>query len=142
MPLKAKSTTGLVWPEQVSGVCLIAMAAANRATRRRRRGSSFGLFLSSAAEPPAQGPRPDTGGWGWAEKQEKEANRVAPRSGKGWGRVREPAPGDRQPPREGEGGREESRGGGEPQSRRPRPAPSTPVLAGSDDTNDASVRRK
>jgi hypothetical protein len=25
MPLKARSTTGLVWPEQVSGVCLIAM---------------------------------------------------------------------------------------------------------------------
>lgn len=30
MPLKAKSTTGRVWPEQVSGVCLIAMAAAIR----------------------------------------------------------------------------------------------------------------
>lgn len=28
MPLKAKSTTGRVWPEQVSGVCLIAMSAA------------------------------------------------------------------------------------------------------------------
>jgi len=68
-------------------------------------------FLSSAAEPLAQGPRPDTGGWGWAEKQEKEANRVAPRSGKGWGWVRESATGDRQPPREGKGGREESRGG-------------------------------
>jgi len=65
-------------------------------------------FLSSAAEPLAQGPRPDTGGWGWAEKQEKEANRVAPRSGKGWGWVRESATGDRQPPREGKGGREES----------------------------------
>lgn len=32
IPLKAKSTTGRVWPEQVSGVCLIAMAAANRAS--------------------------------------------------------------------------------------------------------------
>lgn len=25
IPLKARSTTGRVWPEQVSGVCLIAM---------------------------------------------------------------------------------------------------------------------
>jgi hypothetical protein len=25
MPLQAKSTTGRVWPEQVSGVCLIAI---------------------------------------------------------------------------------------------------------------------
>lgn len=94
-------------------------------------------FLSFAAEPLAQGPRPDTGAWGWAEKQEKKANRVAPRSGKGWGWVRESATGDRQPPREGKGGREESRGGGEPETRRPRPAPSTPVLAGSDAINDA-----
>ena len=43
MPLKARSTTGRVWPEQVSGVCLIAMAAASRAIRRGSRGSS-GLF--------------------------------------------------------------------------------------------------
>lgn len=38
MPLKAKSTTGHVWPEQVSGVCLMTMAAASRVTRSADRG--------------------------------------------------------------------------------------------------------
>lgn len=50
MPLKARSTTGRVWPEQVSGVCLIAMAATNRAIRLGSRGSSR-LF-----SPPLQSP--------------------------------------------------------------------------------------
>lgn len=30
MPLKARSTTGRVWPEHVSGVCFIAMAPVGR----------------------------------------------------------------------------------------------------------------
>lgn len=38
MPLKAKSTTGRVWPEQVSGVCLMAMAATSGVTRSTDRG--------------------------------------------------------------------------------------------------------
>lgn len=93
-------------------------------------------FLSSAAEPLAQGPRPDTGDWGWAEKQEKEANRVAARSGKGLGMGQGVCDGRPTAAREGKGGREESRGGGKPENPRPRPARSTPVPAGSDDTND------
>lgn len=86
MPLKAKSTTGHSWPEQVSGVCLIAMAAANLVTRLTSWGSLLS-FLSSAAAPWAPpGPRPDAG---WAAKQEKEDNPVAPRLGTGEGGVRE-----------------------------------------------------
>lgn len=38
MPLKARSTTGRVWPEQVSGVCLIAMAARTERAGRRAEG--------------------------------------------------------------------------------------------------------
>lgn len=44
MPLKARSTTGRVWPEQVSGVCLIAMAAR---TGRAGRGAEGRLVLLS-----------------------------------------------------------------------------------------------
>lgn len=52
MPLKAKSTTGRVWPEQVSGVCLMAMAAASGVTRSADRGCP--------SPQPAAAPRTDT----------------------------------------------------------------------------------
>lgn len=37
IPLNARSTTGLVWPEQVSGVCLIAMMETNKKEKKKKK---------------------------------------------------------------------------------------------------------
>lgn len=121
-----------MWPEQVSGVCLIAMAAEERGGW----GAEGRLVLFSQLQrlwlltAPAL-----TRGLGRETEKGSQsgATEVRKRLGMGQGVC------DRGPTAaEGGRGREgESRGGGEQGNRQPRPAPSTPLPAGSDDSNDA-----
>lgn len=106
------------------------------ARRLGSRGSS-GSLLSAAAPLAPHGPRPDALTRGLGRETEKGSQsggtEVRKRLGTGQGVC------DRGPtaPEGGRGREGESRGGGEQGNRQPRPAPSTPLPAGSDDSNDA-----
>lgn len=79
MPLKARSTTGRVWPEHVSGVCFIAMAPVGRERRRsnekgeagRVKGRQRSPTATRAAWPPGDGTE-GTGGRKWEGRGKRE----------------------------------------------------------------------